>query len=241
MLIAARNSFLVGGKLSAKSYVQDGLVAMWDGIENAGWGEHDPNATVWKDLVGNRDGDIDYAKVSIGDKSIIFDNSSRVIPVNSVPSTIGAVQCCAKFNGFNSNNSVLQIPFFTSPRVAATYGVISSHDLPYNEVYVGQNSYEGGIYYRNEIFGNTRTYTINGRADYDVVILPDVQRIGTSSFVFGSGAQYYGLFGRNYGPDSANQYTPLGDVYNLRIYSRTLTADEIAANYAIDKIRFNLP
>jgi hypothetical protein len=36
---------------TAKDYIQDGLVAMWDGIENAGWGVHDPNATVWKDLV----------------------------------------------------------------------------------------------------------------------------------------------------------------------------------------------
>ena len=37
--------------LSAKDYIQDGLVAMWDGIENAGWGKHDENATEWVDLV----------------------------------------------------------------------------------------------------------------------------------------------------------------------------------------------
>ena len=36
---------------TARSYVQDGLVAMWDGIENAGWGVHDNNATNWVDLV----------------------------------------------------------------------------------------------------------------------------------------------------------------------------------------------
>ena len=45
-------------------YVTDGLVAMWDGEWNAGGGVHDPNATVWKDLVGNRDatltGDISW-------------------------------------------------------------------------------------------------------------------------------------------------------------------------------------
>jgi hypothetical protein len=40
---------------SAKSYIQDGLIAMWDGIENVGYGVHDENATVWKDLVGNSD------------------------------------------------------------------------------------------------------------------------------------------------------------------------------------------
>lgn len=37
---------------TARDYVQDGLVAMWDGIENAGWGVHDDTATVWMDLVG---------------------------------------------------------------------------------------------------------------------------------------------------------------------------------------------
>ena len=30
-------------------------------------------------------------------------------------------------------------------------------------------------------------------------------------------------------------------VHSIRIYSRALTAAEIAANYAIDKARFNLP
>ena len=40
---------------TAKDYVQDGLVAMWDGIENAGWGVYDESSTVWKDLVGASD------------------------------------------------------------------------------------------------------------------------------------------------------------------------------------------
>lgn len=40
---------------TAADYVQDGLIAMWDGIENAGWGIHDQNATFWKDLIGNVD------------------------------------------------------------------------------------------------------------------------------------------------------------------------------------------
>ena len=32
---------------TARDYVQDGLVAMWDGIENAGWGVHYYSDTVW--------------------------------------------------------------------------------------------------------------------------------------------------------------------------------------------------
>ena len=39
------------GGVTARDYIQDGLVAMWDGIENAGWGKHDENATNWVDLV----------------------------------------------------------------------------------------------------------------------------------------------------------------------------------------------
>ena len=33
-------------------YVQDGLIACWDGIANAGAGAHADNAAVWKDIVG---------------------------------------------------------------------------------------------------------------------------------------------------------------------------------------------
>ena len=33
-------------------YIQDGLVAHWDGIDNAGFGLHDANANAWKDIVG---------------------------------------------------------------------------------------------------------------------------------------------------------------------------------------------
>ena len=40
---------------TARDYVQNGLVAMWDGIENAGAGTHDAGATVWKDIVGGRE------------------------------------------------------------------------------------------------------------------------------------------------------------------------------------------
>ena len=50
--------FLVGSALAAttaKNYVQNGLVAHWDAIENAGYGQHDNAATAWKDLKGAHD------------------------------------------------------------------------------------------------------------------------------------------------------------------------------------------
>ena len=41
-----------------------------------------------------------------------------------------------------------------------------------------------------------------------------------------------------YTPDSPN----IGgmQIFNIRVYSRALTSDELAANYAVDKRRFNI-
>ncbi len=36
---------------STADYVQDGLIANWDAIDNAGTGTHNPSATTWKNLV----------------------------------------------------------------------------------------------------------------------------------------------------------------------------------------------
>ena len=43
----------ISGGLSSANYVQDGLVAQFDALENAGVGQYSASATVWKDLVGN--------------------------------------------------------------------------------------------------------------------------------------------------------------------------------------------
>lgn len=55
--IGGRNITLsqeVDDGVSAKSYVQDGLIAQWDGIENIGYGRHDGASIIWVDLIGNR-------------------------------------------------------------------------------------------------------------------------------------------------------------------------------------------
>ena len=42
-----------GEGLNAFSYIQKGLAACYDGVENAGAGVHDPNAATWVDLTGH--------------------------------------------------------------------------------------------------------------------------------------------------------------------------------------------
>lgn len=39
--------------LGTGDYVQRGLVAHWDAVDNVGTGTHDPSTTVWRDLSGH--------------------------------------------------------------------------------------------------------------------------------------------------------------------------------------------
>ena len=47
-------------------YQQSGLIAHWDGIENAGRGKRNDSATTWTDLVGGREFQFDYG-ANVGD------------------------------------------------------------------------------------------------------------------------------------------------------------------------------
>ena len=71
----------------------------------------------------------------------------------------------------------------------------------------------------------------------------------SSSFIHGGNVTYAGpaflewdINNKIYiGKVLSNKNGFRGKVFNVRIYSRALTAEEIAYNYAIDKARFNLP
>ena len=47
--------FVLIDSYDSASYVTNGLVAHWDGIDNAGRGLHDAETTTWKDLAGTND------------------------------------------------------------------------------------------------------------------------------------------------------------------------------------------
>ena len=49
--VAAADFAVAGG--ASRMYVQRGLVAQYDGIDNAGTGTHDSSATTWKNLTGD--------------------------------------------------------------------------------------------------------------------------------------------------------------------------------------------
>ena len=243
MLINLRNALMSGKRTpTAKDYVQDGLVAMWDGIENAGWGTHDDTTTTWKDLAGNRD--LTYTQGTI----INPDNAQCTSYSSSIAYRSGNIPAVTMEFVFKLDDAQTSASCFVL--------LNRQNTVRYNGQFGFNYGYFGNLYF--ETLGNIRRcgvpfditdrtiHSISaawGNGNYSpatsgnvdgvsrlVTNLAGTGRDGDANFIVGGLAPFqpyaYGMKGR---------------VYSVRFYSRALTAGEIARNYNIDKARFGLP
>lgn len=81
-----------GGVPTARDYVQDGLLVLYDGIENVGWGEHDGTASAWVDLVGTLDPAQYKSGTVIGD-DCAYNPIGTQIATNSALKTLKGIVC----------------------------------------------------------------------------------------------------------------------------------------------------
>ena len=236
MMLGARNGAWAksgGGVPTASDYVQDGLIAMWDGIENAGLGVHDPSATVWKDLSGhgydlscfNSYEWLDSAvKLSGGSRPIYRPNTvigkrgsdAHVSVVAEAESNLGVILGL----GQGSNNSAI---VFTR-RGDGAYVQIA-------------NSSSAGV--KNIVHFDETLFSIAVNYSGGDIAYSEVNGIQKNPYYKFGGTYCNTLCVGDRANDSSVPFT--GKVYTIRIYSRVLTAEEIAHNYKIDKARFNLP
>ena len=253
MLIAARTGVWTKSGYTAKDYVQDGLIAMWDGIENAGWGVHDPNATVWKDLVGGYDLTVPPSLAWM-DSCLSFDGQYSAYNLEIPHSKIGIVWTCEcvyviKEQGTNYKGlfggrlntggggwlQVYGLNYWTNMNGGWSMGNGASNDI----------TISGNPSLANLIILNKTNYLVLGQkndkeliAGTDGVISVEKQitRVVDTThkgFMLGRGYEH---------PlDLSQQRSLKSDIHTFRLYNRTLSASEIAANYEIDKARFNLP
>ena len=225
MMLGARTAaWAKSGEVpTAKDYVQDGLLAIWDGIENAGWGLHDPNATEWKQLMTSS---TDYDLVVPADKAM-FTQDSLVTSVKNAGLTTKKLRY---YNGFLEAVVKAQSAFrgywvgLDNPQGLSSY---NGNDGP--RVTLGALSYVGYtcIYElgkRFNVCGNLeykdpRIMCLNGKTVDEKKKVP----------YLASDAKWF-------------KSAPIGtEICCVRIYDRDLSLLEIAHNYSIDKARFNLP
>ena len=221
---------------TSASYVQDGLIAQWDGIDNVGTGTHDPNATVWKDLAGHNDLTIVAGRGSEWRRGICFYMNTRTAGLASAYGSEAATTYKTIEILFKKTSWGSRILFWGGSQTR--YVAFDNKDAnPFHWVY-----FDGA---KRTLYAKTRCYEPNAVvATYDdnnavTQIYSDGAPKATS--VVGNtwnpgdncvtlGWRSVNTAGANYGWD--------GEVYTIRLYNRALTPEEVARNHAIDVKRF---
>ena len=234
----------------AGNYIQSGLVANFDAIENAGAGLHDPIPSEWINLTNGCDNiTLPVGEYSFNAKSLVL-TQSRVAASNltCAASTPITVQVYLRLNNLLG----------------------SGHTMPYfeieNRAIAGFETWQWGAYYVSQ--PHSIVTTDSGSSAMEKMWFY-VSRTATDiaydyhsmSTVFTTGygydntiymdKEYVGGYGNAYWGDTAwgSAKKPTRTVYignrdveyeygAVRIYSRTLTATEIKVNANVDQIRF---
>ena len=234
MMLGARTAAWAksgGGVPTARDYVQDGLIAMWDGIENAGWGLHSNAEPV--DLING------VKLIAIGSPVITdttFDTPKGAYYYADITDFRDAV--AAKRFTFESVMSCVRVAnngiFSIGNRGIWIYGninynvsTVNVNAVNYTQA-INPNYLDDGVFRISIVGDNTAPKVIIGTTEYSGYY-------GTLTSFPETRCYIGGMY------DTVVFSSALKSFHNIRLYSRALTADEIAANYAIDKARFNLP
>ena len=223
---------------TAASYVRDGLVSLYDGIENDGYGRHVDHPAVWKDLVGSGDISLpeEYATVGSDAVRLLRKDAARIdgtSPAMGSDRNPVTVEVLVRANSMGDISDYPQYIFNGMPILlfysTATYGVSlrtpSTDDATYAAGskfldYYAYHTYSASFWYSG---GGKRALSIDG-ATKDLSVGYNSTKITGSDLFF---------FGR------ASKNDMEADFRSLRIYSRVLTQEEIQQNRWTDRIRFD--
>ena len=241
MYFAAMAAVVDAQAASASLYVQDGLIACWDGIENAGKGVHDPAATVWKDLVGGYEFALNNTIVGddcmtfTGEKSGGYITTYGVLSAADTVSTFvaartGTVEIVYRAISTAATQVFLQAP----PTSGIAFGIYQTSSF-LNFSYNSTNNKQG--------------FAFTSGTDVNLVSMRysdsgPVSAIGNGNTLSRQNSGYWGSPNASatyIGSRANRQSDPFnGAIYCIRLYSRQLTDEEIAANQEVDRKRFIL-
>ena len=230
-----------GGVPTARDYVQNGLIAMWDGIENAGWGVHNPNAMVRKDLVGNCDCEVYTGNPSwdekcfIGDRSTFFAGKSQLIG-NAIVSNSFTLEMFIDYRkvpvSIDSKMQQGQFGVFNSLSNSNTNRIFNPMWNWVNSFYT---TYRGAETDHGSFSQKSRQCYFKG--DGSCRILGVDKSMNRSNSI---GDDYFVTLGA-FGIPLGIKYSTYSKIYAIRLYNKIITDKDLSDNYAVDKARFNLP
>lgn len=213
-------------------YVQEGLIAHWDGLENAAYGVYDGLAAAWKDLAGTTDlslregaawrrgcllcdgtgGNIAAQAASPVDSARTIEVVYRCTSKSNDLQVILDLGCGGRFVVHNTRDGVVQ--FTTSWGRAAV---------------LAPEQCEG-----RDLSASATFETTDVTKPADATFLDGETSEGTYGESWTSCGQV--TVGRCANPNRVFK----GRVYAIRIYDHTLTPSEIRQNARVDRMRFGL-
>ena len=230
--------------LTALSYVQDGLVALYDGIENAGVGQHNDSTKTWVDLSGNGNDGACADQLTWSEKGWSVSGGCKPVTVQStqLSKTLSTAVFSIQFacTPENPRDSSGRMCYFG--QYSGVAGDVNVEKTAANEVRL----------YRNTMLGATYDWKSSGKT-----YMPAGSFVSVSySMSTNAGTLYVGgdeketktadfITSRTnttsiIGGEVNRAYFAFSGTYNaFRLYNRVLTADETKLNAMIDDVRFN--
>jgi hypothetical protein len=240
-MLASKQIAFGSGKrgLSAKDYVQDGLIAMWDGIENAGWGLHDSNPIGWHELIAGNNVESIESYMKYQGNGYLGLNVPKSWNVGISILNHACIEACLniRLGEDSSKGQNIITPEGYGYKLAMVIKPINDEPvIPLQ--YSSKDSLK--VVILNTLIDKTVTVSIKNSKGW----VNGVDSTSTISFSGYSGWSFcYSLSEKMaWGSRSAgntNNSTACF-LHNIRLYSRALTAEEVAHNYEIDKARFGL-
>ena len=212
------------------TYITDGLVRNWDGLNNTGNG-HNNSATAWTDLIASDDLTINGSNITWGDNYIHFNGATT----DYLESVANAVDCKGKtievtFIPENSNSTLV---FDTSTADSPQYGKVCIYsDYSVHGNGAQSAAYKTGLTSLTEIKNISIIYNADKYAIDRLYVNALEKFAGGTNHNFAFNKTNYKMYaGINY-PSCTFPFT--GKIYSIRIYNRHLTLDERINNYRVD-------
>ena len=213
-------------------YITDGLICHLDGIDNIARGVHDSNAATWIDLTGNGhnvpianyigtqlSGWESDALAALNCYNVPFSNDCKDYITIEIGFLVNGYQ--AVFNAGDGEGGARKIV-----AILPSNGTIQFYNRANaNAPYISNN---GKVFAAGVHYPAVESPLVYSNGEYKAYTASDSWNTSQAAAVTCLGR------GRN------TAYNFKGKYYFIRLYNRALTADEIAHNFEIDKVRFNV-
>lgn len=226
---------------TARDYIQDGLIAMWDGIE------HGTNDLVWADLSGNG-----YdATQRVADAGWRWDDDAYVGTAQNghgLRTPIALASALREHVGGHTIEIVFRPDNTSRQTIFGQYKVSENRNGGQNVEYSPHVQGWFRAYYSSIPDFNTPAWK-RGRVRMTCAVVCN----GTNALLYENGTQTATAaqpiensigYSKSFiigGENERSNMSIVGELCAVRIYSRALSETELKHHYEIDKERFNLP